>query len=384
MKTNRKDELVNRIESVANSVIAEANSISDATGFMPEVTAKWQQSFIELGELLEANGYEDTDVVQELEVLCEICYQLSQDGVDVNLLKRSLLISCKELLYHFFYSKTKDMYALSVASIIKNEPDILEWIEYHRLVGVEHFYIYDNESTDGLKEKLSKYIDAGIVTYIYYPGKAMQDKSINDAIQNFAYETKYLAIIDGDEYIVPVEKGRLLPELVDEVITTYHKNLYHPGGFAGGVGINWRDYGTSNHKTRPEGMVMENYLYRGEDDYYQNVHIKTIYNPRVVTHVDNPHNGHYRDGYYTISEHGSLIPFLYFYDGQCKKLRINHYFSKSEEEIIAKNRRGWPVGDLVRDDAKEVYEASVNCNKVYDPILLPYAKEVKKRLGEEK
>lgn len=193
MKTNRKDELVNRIESVANSVIAEANSISDATGFMPEVTAKWQQSFIELGELLEANGYEDTDVVQELEVLCEICYQLSQDGVDVNLLKRSLLISCKELLYHFFYSKTKDMYALSVASIIKNEPDILEWIEYHRLVGVEHFYIYDNESTDGLKEKLSKYIDAGIVTYIYYPGKAMQDKSINDAIQNFAYETKVSA-----------------------------------------------------------------------------------------------------------------------------------------------------------------------------------------------
>ena len=99
-----------------------------------------------------------------------------------------------------------------------------------------------------------------------------------------------------------------------------------------------------------------------------------------MIYVDNPHNGHYRDGYYTISEHGSMIPFLYFYDGRCDLLRINHYFSKSEEQVIEKNRRGWPVGDLVRDDAKELYEASVNCNRVYDPLMLRYVDEVKHRL----
>ena len=377
-------EIAKQIEKVSKEVLAEANEISDGTEFPFEITSKWQQSFIGLGELLETNGYEETDVIHELEVLCEICFQLSEEGGNYALLKRSLVISCKELLYRFFYSKKEGMYDLSVASIIKNEPDIIEWIEYHRLVGVDHFYIYDNESTDGLKEKLTPYIDKGVVTYIYYPGKAMQDKSINDAIKNYAYDTKYLAVIDGDEYIVPTEEGRLLPELLDEIIETYHKSIYHPGGFAGGIGINWRDYGTSGHKTKVDGLVIENYLQRAEDDYYQNVHIKTIYNPRVVSYVDNPHNGHYRDGYYTISENGSLIPFLYFYDGQCKKLRINHYFSKSEEQVIEKNRRGWPVGDLVRDDEKELYEASVNCNKVYDPILLRYAGEVRRAMGERK
>ena len=377
-------EIAKQIEKVSKEVLAEANEISDGTEFPFEITSKWQQSFIGLGELLETNGYEETDVIHELEVLCEICFQLSEEGGNYALLKRSLVISCKELLYRFFYSKKEGMYDLSVASIIKNEPDIIEWIEYHRLVGVDHFYIYDNESTDGLKEKLTPYIDKGVVTYIYYPGKAMQDKSINDAIKNYAYDTKYLAVIDGDEYIVPTEEGRLLPELLDEIIETYHKSIYHPGGFAGGIGINWRDYGTSGHKTKVDGLVIENYLQRAEDDYYQNVHIKTIYNPRVVFYVDNPHNGHYRDGYYTISENGSLIPFLYFYDGQCKKLRINHYFSKSEEQVIEKNRRGWPVGDLVRDDEKELYEASVNCNKVYDPILLRYAGEVRRAMGERK
>ena len=377
-------EIAKQIEKVSKEVLAEANEISDGTEFPFEITSKWQQNFIGLGELLETNGYEETDVIHELEVLCEICFQLSEEGGNYALLKRSLVISCKELLYRFFYSKKEEMYDLSVASIIKNEPDIIEWIEYHRLVGVDHFYIYDNESTDGLKEKLTPYIDKGVVTYIYYPGKAMQDKSINDAIKNYAYDTKYLAVIDGDEYIVPMEEGRLLPELLDEIIETYHKSIYHPGGFAGGIGINWRDYGTSGHKTKVDGLVIENYLQRAEDDYYQNVHIKTIYNPRVVSYVDNPHNGHYRDGYYTISENGSLIPFLYFYDGQCKKLRINHYFSKSEEQVIEKNRRGWPVGDLVRDDEKELYEASVNCNKVYDPILLRYAGDVRRAMGERK
>lgn len=382
MQKNQYADVISEIEKTAGEVVREAGQISDNAAFPFSVTLQWQQQFMKLGELLESRGYEDTDVIHELEVLCEICYRLSLEDGNFGLLKRGLLIACKELLYHFFYSKTKNMYDLSVASIIKNEPDMTEWIEYHRLVGVDHFYIYDNESTDGLRERLQKYIDEGIVTYIYYPGKAMQDKSINDAIQNFAYETKYLAIIDGDEYIVPVEEGRLLPELLDEIIEGYHKSIYHPGGFAGGVGINWRDYGTGGHKTKVNGLVLENYLQRAEDDYYQNVHVKTIYNPRVVNYVDNPHNGHYRDGYYTISENGSLIPFLYFYDGQCKKLRINHYFSKSEEQMIEKNRRGWPVGDLVRDDDKELYEASVNANKIYDPILLRYADAVKKAMEE--
>ncbi len=374
--------MIKQIEQITARVIREAEGIYDGAGFTHEITSEWQKEFMDLGELLEANGYEDTDVIHELEVLCEICFQLSETQGDPNLLKRSLLISCKELLYHFFYSKKRGMHSLSVTSIIKNEPDILEWIEYHRLVGVDHFYLYDNESTDGLEEKLKSYIDAGIVTYTYFPGKAMQDKSVNDAISKYAYDTKYLAVIDGDEYIVPVEAGRLLPDLLDEIIEKYHKSQYHPGGFAGGVGINWRDYGTGGHKEPVEGLCIANYLYRGEDDYYQNVHIKTIYNPRVVSYVDNPHNGHYRNGYYTISEHGSMIPFLYFYDGHCDLLRINHYFSKSEAQVIEKNRRGWPVGDLKRDDKKELYEASVNCNKVYDPIMLRYVDEVTKSLKE--
>lgn len=38
---------------------------------------------------------------------------------------------------------------LSIGAIFKDEaPYLAEWIEFHRLVGVEHFFLYDNLSTD--------------------------------------------------------------------------------------------------------------------------------------------------------------------------------------------------------------------------------------------
>jgi len=44
-----------------------------------------------------------------------------------------------------------------------------QWIEYHRLLGVEHFYIYDNNSEDTILARLQAYMDAGVVTYIHWP-----------------------------------------------------------------------------------------------------------------------------------------------------------------------------------------------------------------------
>ena len=39
---------------------------------------------------------------------------------------------------------------VAMAAITKNEgPFIAEWVAYHYLLGVEHFIIYDNGSTDG-------------------------------------------------------------------------------------------------------------------------------------------------------------------------------------------------------------------------------------------
>lgn len=50
---------------------------------------------------------------------------------------------------------------LAVCVIIKNEARYLaEWIVYHQLVGVDHFYIYDNNSEDDLAGVLALFPDA--------------------------------------------------------------------------------------------------------------------------------------------------------------------------------------------------------------------------------
>ena len=69
-----------------------------------------------------------------------------------------------------FENNRNDFIDLSICAIMKNEgPYVKVWIDYHRLVGVKRFYIYDNESTDNMKEVLDPYIQKGIVVYKYQP-----------------------------------------------------------------------------------------------------------------------------------------------------------------------------------------------------------------------
>ena len=51
---------------------------------------------------------------------------------------------------------------LSVCAIYKNEARYLaEWLEFHLLAGVEHFFLYNNNSTDDHREVLAPYLRAG-------------------------------------------------------------------------------------------------------------------------------------------------------------------------------------------------------------------------------
>lgn len=74
-------------------------------------------------------------------------------------------------------------YELAIVAILKNEgPYVKEWIEYHLIAGVDHFYLYDNGSLDNLKQEMQPYIDADVVTYTFMPGKCAQMLAYNDAV----------------------------------------------------------------------------------------------------------------------------------------------------------------------------------------------------------
>ncbi len=116
-------------------------------------------------------------------------------------------------------------YNLSVCATFKNEaPFLKEWIEYHLLVGVDHFYLYDTGSIDDYMHVLHPYIKMGIVTLI--PWINWNEKSEEEngylwslAVQIPAYEnaarfvavnqTKWLTFIDIHEFLVSPNEDKI-------------------------------------------------------------------------------------------------------------------------------------------------------------------------------
>lgn len=260
---------------------------------------------------------------------------------------------------------------LSIVCIAKYEADyVKEWIDYHFLIGVNRIYFYDNESPDYTVKILEPYIESGKLVYNLIKGRARQLDAYNDAIRKYAERTKYIAFIDLDEFLVLEDETSTLKETIDSIMNKDRR--------AGGIAVNWCMYGSSRHETKPNGLVIENFLYRGTPDKRGNNCIKTIANPRIIKKYQHVHYPTYKAGFYNIDELGKRV------DGwsnprseNTKRIRINHYFTKSKEEWI--ERRSHGKADTVDKNDKrtldEFYEHDEN--DVYDDILLKYSKQLK-------
>ncbi len=286
----------------------------------------------------------------------------------IKLLRLALKILLNQTLKTFndFYVDCPPVY-LSIVCIAKNEaPYIKEWIEYHKLAGVERFYFYDNESADNTREVLEPYIQDGTVIYNYIKGKCLQISAYKDAIVKYKKQTRWLAIIDLDEYIVPVEKNSIPDFLKD-----YEQ---FPA-----VGINRVVFDSNGYKTKPVsdgGLVTANFTRVMKDyDNVINRHIKSIVDPDKVIDIYNPHYAEYKKSQHAVNENLEIIdgPFTNSYS--IKKIRINHYYTKSAEEYLNKIERGRATVKSKRD----FDEQSVNFREyTYDYVIQKYVSELKK------
>ena len=109
-------------------------------------------------------------------------------------------------------------YFFSVCALFKNEARYLkEWLEYHLLIGVDHFYLYDLGSNDHYMKVLRPYFEKKLVTLVHwqdYCGEENEEKTYiwalgtqipayeNAAKFRAAKETTWLAFLDIDEFLV--------------------------------------------------------------------------------------------------------------------------------------------------------------------------------------
>lgn len=237
-----------------------------------------------------------------------------------------------KLKFRMRHDQTVPLYYLAVCAIAKDEgPYFLEWIEWHRKQGVEKFYIYDNESTDNTKEVLLPYIRSGIVEYCYWPGERQQLAVYDDCFDKHRTEARWIAVIDLDEFIVPI-KDHTIPEFL-------HRMEQYSS-----VEINWLVYGSGGAKKREPGGVMERFRYHSLPEHKVNTHVKSIVDPKRVCTMTGCHEAARISGL-SADSHGNPLK-KGFRDRipQQDIIRINHYAVKSYEEFLEKQLRGRASG----------------------------------------
>jgi hypothetical protein len=217
---------------------------------------------------------------------------------------------------------------IAICAIFKNEgPYIKEWLQYHKNLGVDKIVLYNNNSSDDSLDQIRDSAVIDDVAVIDWPAAPGQLLAYNHFCANFAKSFDWVAFIDLDEYLHPLEANSL-PEILDNL-----------EGHAA-VLVNWLVFGASGFEISPSGLVIGNYTKRMPVEAEINRHVKTIVRGNAVKQAGvNPHV-FVIDGTACNAE-GVLISNEPLQTRPCHtKLVINHYHTKSRQAWLQKLSRG--------------------------------------------
>jgi len=258
---------------------------------------------------------------------------------------------CLALLAPFIgYAK----YDLSICAIFQDEaPYLKEWIEYHRLVGVKHFYMYNNDSHDDWINILTPYIDEGIVDVFYWPEKYADPflgykcpaTAYQDCIDRFRNHTKWFAFIDVSDFIVPLEHKKITSEL---------KHIDY------GIRLNVKNFGTS-YIPKIKGLMIENLTWRASMNNAMNTDFKSLIRSEILLRCDGPR------------EFVMWKP----YQDKTKRLVIHKYFTRDEDYFYNVKI---PFYEDLGISGKVLMEKADQMNDEQDFEMLRFTDELKVRV----
>lgn len=213
-------------------------------------------------------------------------------------------------------------YFLSVLTAVRDENEYLkEWLDYHISIGVEHFYIYDNESAEPIQKYLEdiQYEQLGKVTVIPWKTSThTQQDTCNHWLTTYGKETIWFICMDIDEFVKIKEgQNRTLIEFLNDN-STY-----------GSLKCKWKHFTADGRVNKTSEPVMERF--------------KT-----ETTWSDWKQGGKYfaqsdKVGHF-ISYVPQVMPNIPVVDFDNKIIndfyQLNHYYTRSYEEYIQKIKRG--------------------------------------------
>jgi hypothetical protein len=238
-------------------------------------------------------------------------------------------------------------WSVAVCAVFKDEAEYLdEWLRFHSLMGVEHFFLYNDESSDDYFAVVEPWIQSGAVSLRSARGRR-QPEVYNHCLWQGGRKAQWLAFIDIDEFLFSPSGSPLT-----EVLARFRD--------VPAVFVHWVLFGSSFHGKKTKESVIERFTrsqsipsatydgfdHRGGGDRSEYVSAwsrdgKSIINPRAVLEYS-IHMPKLLAWGQTVNENGlpaqrRTPPGTSF---SCDLLRINHYWSKSHEELQQKILRG--------------------------------------------
>lgn len=205
-----------------------------------------------------------------------------------------------------------------------DEKALKENIQYHTFLGFDHIIIYDNNSTNPIENILYDYNNISINSWTD-DKHGSQCRCYQNCINTYKKYFKWIAFMDTDEFIVLKKDNS-----INEFLKSYEE--------FGGVGINWKCFGSSGHKNIQESII--NSYIHAPNIYGYDRHIKTIVNTQYVIGSINPHCFSYVDNFYCVNENFQKIDNA-FNDPPSRQLcQVNHYITRSREDFEIKIKRG--------------------------------------------
>lgn len=166
--------------------------------------------------------------------------------------------------------KSKPYFLVMVCMFRLEQLYLKEWIDYHRLQGVDHFYLYDNENPKWALKVLKPYIKNNWVTLIKWPDSVMdsvdkkqrrgnwseydkvstQTLAFEHFAKNFKNEFVWALKADVDEFIHPSREYKNTRDVL--------KKEFDRSKIKGLV-IKRTNFGSNGHIKKPNNLVIKSY-----------------------------------------------------------------------------------------------------------------------------
>lgn len=271
-----------------------------------------------------------------------------------------------------------------VIACMKNEgPFLLEWVAYHRCLGVDHFVIYTNDCDDGTDTLLDRLSLQGFITRVEnsdFRGQSPQKFALDDALKlDIVRRAEWLIHIDADEFINIRTGDGTWADLLEAM----------PKGVTN-IAMTWRIFGSAGVRVYADTPIIGQFT-RCAPSYLPKPHTNWGFKTatrntgayaRLSCHRPNELNTARADTVTWANGSGKQMPSSYHQKGWRSDVKtigydlvqLNHYPLRSAESFLVKRQRGRALH--VDREIGENYWTRMDWNYVVDVTILRHLDRV--------